>query len=72
MAHDVKFSIPERKLGKADIEFKVAKDGARFGKLKISKGSVVWVRAGAQYGYKMTWGDFDDVMRHRGHHERPS
>ncbi len=48
MAHKVRFSIPERELGKADIEFKVNREGARFGTLKISKGSVVWVRAGAQ------------------------
>jgi hypothetical protein len=38
MKHDVKFSMPERELGKADIEFKIKKDDQRFGTLKVSKG----------------------------------
>ena len=39
MAHDVKFSVPRRSLGKADVEFAVHKDGSKLGTLKISKGS---------------------------------
>lgn len=31
MAHKVTFSVPERGLGREDIEFVVKKDGARFG-----------------------------------------
>jgi hypothetical protein len=70
MAHKVRFSIPERELGKADIEFAVHRDNARFGTLKISKGSIVWVRAGAQYGHKLYWGEFDELVREKGRHER--
>lgn len=42
MKPDVKFLIPERDLGRADIEFHVKKNGQKFGALKVSKGSIVW------------------------------
>ena len=35
--HDVSFTIPERGLGKADIEFKVKRDGKALGRLRISE-----------------------------------
>lgn len=31
MAHDVKFSIPKRTLGKSDVEFDVNRDGSKLG-----------------------------------------
>jgi hypothetical protein len=37
MKHDVKFVIPERYLGRADIEFHIKKNGRKFGTLKVSK-----------------------------------
>jgi hypothetical protein len=40
--HEVRFSLPERELGKADIEFKIKKDGKAFGTLQVSKGAIVW------------------------------
>lgn len=70
MGHDVTFSIPERTLGRADAEFKVKKDGRPLGRLKVSKGSVVWARGAATHGYKMNWADFDELMRRHGKHER--
>ena len=69
MKHQVKFSIPERELGKADIEFRVKKNGQKFGTLKVSKGSVVWVQKDDTYGFKMGWTDFDEVMKVNGKHE---
>lgn len=41
--HDVTFTIPERALGKADLEFRVNRDGDMVGRLKVSNGSVAWV-----------------------------
>ena len=70
MAHDVTFSIPQRTLGRADLTFKVKKDGSPFGRLKVSKGSVVWVKGSATYGYKINWSDFDELMRQHGKHEK--
>ena len=40
MAHKVTFSVPERTLGREDVEFVVEKDGVRFGTLLVSKGAV--------------------------------
>ena len=68
--HKVVFKLPERELGKADLEFKVKRDGTAFGTLKVSNGSVVWVQRDATYGYKMTWKDFDKLMQDNGKHER--
>lgn len=51
MKHDVEFSIPKRELGKADIEFSVKRGGQKFGTLKVSKGSVVWVPKNISHTY---------------------
>jgi hypothetical protein len=51
--HDVTFTIPERGLGKADIEFKVKRNGSAFGRLRVSEGSLVWVPANKTYGYRL-------------------
>jgi hypothetical protein len=69
MKHDVTFTIPERDLGKADVEFRVKRAGSKHGTLKISKGSVVWVPKDLTYGYKLAWGDFDDLMKEHGSRE---
>jgi hypothetical protein len=63
------FSIPERQLGKADVEFTIKRDGRAFGRLKVSNGSVVWVPKDRTYGYKMTWVDFDKILQEHGTEE---
>lgn len=61
--HDVSFSIPERVLGKADVEFVVKRDGSVLGTLAISNGSVVWFPKGTTYGLKVGWKRFDEMMQ---------
>jgi len=61
--HDVSFSIPERSLGKADVEFLVKGDDVVLGTLAVSNGSVVWFPKGATNGYKMGWNKFSQVMQ---------
>jgi len=61
--HDVRFSIPERELGKADIEFKIKKAGKLFGTLRVSKGSIVWLPKDTTYGHKIGWKKFAEVMQ---------
>ena len=63
MAHDVSFHVPRRKLGRADVEFFVKRDGALLGTLKVSKGSVVWFPSNTIYGHRMRWRKFDEVMK---------
>ena len=63
MAHDVRFSVPERPLANADIEFKVYKNGDKFGTLRVSKGAVVWYSRDGQKGRKLNWRKVDELFR---------
>ena len=65
--HDVRFTIPERSLGKTDVEFSIIRDGAFFGTMKISKGAIVWEPAHAKkYQYQLSWTVFDAIAQERG------
>ena len=68
--HDVRFSIPDRELGKADIEFKIKKAGKLFGTLRVSKGSIVWLPKDKTYGHKIGWKKFDEVMQSQKRSEK--
>ena len=68
--HTVKFTLPERGLGKADAEFRVKRDNAALGTLKVSNGTVVWVPKDLTYGFKMGWVDFGRLMTKHGTHEK--
>ena len=61
--HDVSFNIPQRALGKADVEFLVKRNGSVFGTLEVSNGSVVWFPKSTKYGLKVSWVKFDENMR---------
>jgi hypothetical protein len=61
--HDVSFNIPQRALGKADVEFLVKRDGAVLGTLAVSNGSIVWFPKGTTYGLKVGWKKFNDIMQ---------
>jgi hypothetical protein len=64
--HYVSFSIPERQLGRADVEFAVKRDGKAFGRLKVSNGAVVWVPKEKTYGFIVAWVKFDEFMQKNG------
>ena len=71
MAHNVSFTLPERNLGKADAVFTVRQDGYMLGTLLVSKGAIVWVPSGHEFGHKMSWSVFDSVMQANGRRVRP-
>ncbi|MDO5056449.1 MAG: hypothetical protein Q4E06_03845 [Lautropia sp.] len=62
-SHNVKFTIPQRDLGKADVVFEVKRDGEKFGDLKVSNGSVVWFPKNAQQGHRTSWTKLDEFFR---------
>ncbi|MGA8278102.1 MAG: hypothetical protein WB784_07910 [Rhodanobacteraceae bacterium] len=62
MAHKVTFRVPERALGREDIEFVVKKDGVRFGTLLVSKGAVEWRPTNKVYRRRLSWDRFDQLM----------
>ena len=66
MAHTVTFTIPPRRLGRADIEFAVKKSGAKFGTLRVSKGSLVWIPVNKTYGFKMGWTQVAELAEQHG------
>ena len=66
MAHKVTFSVPERALGREDIEFVVMRGGVRFGTLLVSKGAVEWRPTNKVYRQRLGWERFDQVMRESG------
>lgn len=66
MAHNVMFTVPERPVGNADIEFVVDKDGKKLGTLRVSRGALVWIEADHTYGHKLGWSDFSDLMQTNG------
>ena len=61
--HDASFNIPQRALGKADVELQVKRDGIVLGTLAVSNGSIVWFPKGTSYGYKTGWAKFDQLMQ---------
>ncbi len=64
--HGVTFSIPERKLQRADIDFYIKRDGTAFGRFLVSNGAVLWKPKNKQKGYKMSWAKFDQMMQDQG------
>lgn len=71
MAHKVTFSLPERELGHADIEFLVRREGSVIGKLLVSKGAIVWRKKWkSKRGKKLGWARFHELMQEHGRNER--
>ena len=67
--HDVRFTIPERRLGNSDIEFTVYSDDVRLGVLKVSKGALVWRSANKKRGHMLAWDAFDRIAQEFGRRE---
>ncbi|MBU0586712.1 hypothetical protein KJ780_04305 [Candidatus Micrarchaeota archaeon] len=69
MSYKVSFILPERELGRADIEFKVIEGREKLGRLRVSKGSVVWLARDKTYGRKLNWREFAEMMEQAGRKE---
>lgn len=63
MTHRVRFSVPTRDLGRADLVFEVRQDEQLVGTLAVSNGSLVWFPRDTTYGHKMDWQTFDTLMK---------
>jgi len=68
MAYDVSFIVPERPVGRKDIEFHIKKDGAMLGTLKVSQGLIVWRPRDSHYGYGLGWQKLDELAKAHGRH----
>ena len=65
-AHEIYVKMPTKIVLNKDTEFEVYSDDNKLGTLKISKGSVEWVKAGDTYGYHLSWEEFDEIMSKHG------
>jgi len=66
MAHDVTFTVPDRPLGHNDVTFTVRQSGDILGTLKVSKGALVWRPGKGKQSYKLTWSQFDAMVKEKG------
>lgn len=62
MATKTTFTLPERELGRANIEIKIKKNHKAFGKLRISKGGIEWVERDDHYGTEFSWRELADLI----------
>lgn len=63
---EVSFIVPERPLGKVDIEFFVSDETGKIGELRVSKGAVVWKPANGKKGYKIGWRRLGELLEQHG------
>ena len=57
-------SIPTSKVVlHADVVFAVGSDGEKFGELHVSQGGIDWFPANARIPAKLSWEQFDRLMR---------
>jgi hypothetical protein len=64
--HYVTVATPSLALTKANVTFKIERDGELVGRLLVSYGAVVWKPANKQMGFRAVWSKFDDAMRAYG------
>ena len=64
--HSVRFTVPFRDLGRADVIFKVYADTGEgeglLGTLLVSHGAIEWRSHRKQKKVKKNWSDFDRLM----------
>lgn len=64
--HDVRFTVPQRPVGNADIEFVVYRNGKKYGDLRVSKGAMEWIPADKTWGTKFSWKQFNEAAKKHG------
>ncbi len=66
MRHTTKIQIPVLTIGKEDVVFSVRKNGNLFGRLKISKGTVVWLPTNKRKAFRLNWEQFARLAKEHG------
>jgi hypothetical protein len=65
--HEIRLKIPQRiEVVNKDIEVVVYADGERFGRVRISRGSIDWTPANGKNSKHMNWDKFANVMKREG------
>lgn len=66
MSYEATVRVPDRPVGHKDIVFKIRRDDSAFGRLKVSKGGVVWLPGNKSRGYRLSWAKLDELAREYG------
>ena len=67
MAHEVFLNLNEKIVLHKDVEVEVKADGAKLGKLLISKGNIEWLPVGNSVNkHRLTWKKFAELMETQG------
>lgn len=61
--HNVYVNLPDAELGKSDALFSIYKDAKKLGTITISKGNIEWYPTNAKKPYKMSWTNFDKMIK---------
>lgn len=70
MSHEVTIDLPRRILDKTDVHFRVKRNGTSLGKLEVSRGALVWYPRNRTVGHKISWSNFDAMMKEYPRRER--
>jgi hypothetical protein len=66
MSYEATIRVPDRPVGKKDIVFTVRKDRNILGRLKVSKGAVVWLPGNKSKGFLLKWDQFARLAEESG------
>ena len=65
--HEVALSIPQDiELGNMDVLFRVTADGEFLGTVRISRGTIDFIRKNGRSRFQLTWGRFAELMEENG------
>lgn len=65
-AHDIDVTVSAQTIKNKDMEIVVRANGRRFGRVRISKGSIDWVPANSDLPRRMSWEQFARLMDEQG------
>ena len=64
--HEINVTVPAQSIKNADMEIVIDADGRRFGRVKISRGSIDWVPANGTVTRRLSWEKFAQLMDEHG------
>jgi hypothetical protein len=65
-AHEINVTFPAQTIKNKDMEVVITSDGRRFGRVRISKGSIDWVPANSDLTRRLSWERFAQLMDENG------
>lgn len=61
--HTATITTSSLELTKADVKFRIFRDGEVFGTLYVSRGAIVWKPKSGKKNFKVDWTKFDTLMQ---------